>query len=311
MCFESDEWLAHLKEVTTTLAQHGVCAIQLDSFPWAPLKTCYSKNHNHRALPGCATRPYKVADNLLKLRSELRSAYPDVVLAGEGGAEFYLPVLDIYNSRECWIEAEDRDARSGFVKIVPLFQFVYHRNIIFVGSYNLGMWDFLGGSKYHRLAVGRCFVWGEVCSYNMQDWLKQQGYQPVFGLLKQCAKARIGYLKDFLVFGQMLPPPDVEAPLMEVMSENKKFQGKVPTVLTSSWQSEKGDVAIIVLNIGEQTLKTHLLLLPYMQYIRPGCKMEIYLNNDLIKTTTFDRNHSEQIIELEPLQFMAFVFRKS
>lgn len=309
MCLESDEWLSYLKEVTYTLAHHGVGLIQLDGLPWAALKTCHSRNHKHGAVLGSSTRPYKVANNLLALRSELRASHPDVALSGEGGAELYLPALDVFHSRDCWGEATDRKAGSGLAQVVPLFNFVYHEQIVFLDEYNLGLWRHLGGRQYHNLAVGRCFTWGEVCSYNMQDWLKDQGNQAVFSLLERCAKARAGYLRDFLVFGRMLPPPDVQGPFIEAESENRKFKGKIPSVLSSAWQSDQGDVAIIVLNIGEQDLETSLSLLPYFQYLKSGCRMEIYRNRDLEKTARFDPTDPVLPIQLAPLQFAALILR--
>ena len=65
----------------------------------------------------------------------------------------------------------------------------------------------------------------------------------------------------------MLPPPQVNTLPIETESSNGIFKGQVPSILTSAWQSERGDVAVIVLNIGEDTLKTTVPLSPYSQYV--------------------------------------------
>ncbi len=311
MCLESAEWLNYLRETAFTLAEHGVGLAQLDGLPWTPSQPCYAKSHRHGTVPGCVGRPWEVVGNFLSLRSALQSRYPNVALSGEGGVELYLPVLDVYASRDCWAEVADTEnVGSGLAQVVPLFHFVYHPHIIFLGDYNLGLWRHLGGAAYHNLAVGRSFVWGEICGYNMQDWLADQGNQPIFGLLKRCAKARVGFLRDFLVLGRMLRPPQLEAPLIEVESQGGKFRGKVPSALCSAWQSEHGDVAVIVLNISLQPFKTFMSLSTCQQYIEFGSEMEIYLNNDLIKSVSFDKDTFEQWIELKSLEFASFVLRK-
>jgi len=309
MCLESDLWLSYLEETVRTLTQHGTGLVQLDGLPWsAATLTCYAQNHKHGAVPGCAARPYQVVDNLVAMRQQLKTDYPNLALSGEGGAELYLPVFDVLHSRDCWAEVADfYKVGSGLAEVVPLFHYVYHPNIIFLDQYNLGLWDFLGGTTYHNLAVGRCFVWGEICSYNMQDWLADYGAQPVFGLLKRCAEARVGYLKDFLIFGQMLPPPKVDAPTTEVESPSGEFKDEVASVLTSAWKSEQGDLALIVLNIGQRTLNTSVFLAPYASYAKPGSRLKIYRNSELIGTKMFDVNSAEEIAELEPLQFAAFI----
>jgi hypothetical protein len=312
MCLECDEWLAHLKETIKILAEHDVGLVQLDGFPWVTLRTCYGKGHRHGPVPGCGARPYEVAQNLLILRKQLKNGYPDLALSGEGGAELYLPVLDVLHSRDCWAEVTERGkVGSRLAEVVPLFHFIYHEHIIFVDQYNLGLWRHLGGLTYHNLAVGRCFIWGEICSYNMQDWFARQGNQPVFTLLQKCAEARAGFLNDFLIFGRMLPPPETEAPFIDVESEARKFKGKVPGILSSAWLSEQGDVAVIVLNIGLQPLRTSLSLSKYKTYIRSDSKMEVYSNNELVQSTCFDGNQSERTIELNPLEFTAFILRST
>jgi len=310
MCLESEQWLTYLKDTIEELAKYGAGLVQLDGFPWGALQQCYAKGHQHGSVQGCGARPYEVAQNLINMRQQLKIDYPELALSGEGGAELYLPVLDVFHSRDCWAEVTDKGkVGSRLAEVVPLFHFIYHEHIIFLDQYNLGLWRHLGGLTYHNLAVGRCFIWGEICSYNMQDWLAKQGDQPVFPLLQKCAEARAGFLRDFLVFGRMLPQPETEAPLIDVESEARKFKGKVPGILSSAWLSEHGDVAVIVLNIGLQPLKTSLSLSKYKEYIRPGSKMEIYSNNDLVRSTSFDKNQPEQTIELDPLEFTAFILR--
>jgi hypothetical protein len=296
MCLESEQWLNYLKDIIEELAKHGPSLVQLDGFPWGALEQCHAKGHQHGSVPGCGARPYEVAQNLVNMRQELKTNYPELALSGEGGAELYLPVLDVFHSRDCWAEVTDSGkVGSGLAQVVPLFHFVYHQNILFLDQYNLALWRHLGGTTYHNLAVGRCFIWGEICSYNMQDWLANQGDQPIFDLLKRCAKARVGFLKD--------------APLIYVESEAKKYQGEVPAALSSAWLSERGDVAAIVLNISFQPLKTSLSLSSYEKYVQSGSRMEIYLNNDLTRSTSFNKNQSEQTVELKPLEFTTFILR--
>ena len=214
--------------------------------------------------------------------------------------------------------------RSESLKVlpesIPLFQYVYHANIVLLDMYSLGPWPAASPADraYDRLAVGRAFAWGGICCYNMQGDIEEHRSLPSFLLLKKCAQARVGFLRDFLVFGQMLPPLKVEGPLMRVeIKEHYKsdpndpllFSGDVPSVLTSAWQSERGDVALVVLNIGEATLDTSVSPSPYSEYIRPGCNVELYRDNSLQELTVLDDVHTVFDIHLEPVEFMAFIFR--
>lgn len=317
MCLESDAWLCYLREVFTELAQSGVPEIQLDGFP-VVLPPCYSETHQHGKCAGSGARPYKLFDNIRLLRDELRISYPNLVFSGEGGAELFLPILDSWHHRNCCAEAVDPEVNNGLSSVVPLYQFVYHENLIFVNAYSFGPWPDASpaDSNYDKLAVGRAFVWGGVCCYNMQDWLENYVSLPSFCLLKKCAQARVGFLRDFLVFGRMLPPPEVDGPLMRIEIKERwnsdpndplLFSSQVPSILTSAWQSEKGDVAVIVLNIGEDALSTRVPLSQYSSYVYPGMSMYIYDDNDLVATRIVEGDLGQEQIDLEPLHFVAFV----
>lgn len=321
MCFESEEWISQLTDWILILARHKVGVVQLDCFPLPELKDCYSFDHLHGDHPGCGTRPYRVAENLLTIRSQLREGYENICLSSEYEGELYVPVFDMCHSRECWAEAEPGGwvFQQGLAESIPLFQFVYHANIVLLDMYSLGPWPAasLADRAYDRLAVGRAFAWGGICCYNMQGDIEEHKSLTSFLLLKKCAQARVGFLRNFLVFGQMLPPPKVDGSLMKVEvkehwtdgpNDPLLFSGEVPSILTSAWQSERGDVAIIVLNIGEDTLNTTVPLSPYSQYVSPGASMLIYDDNELVTSRIVEEGLRQEPIELQPLHFTTFVF---
>lgn len=309
MCLESREWMDYLKETILTLGQHNVSLVTLDGFPWCPLQTCYSRDHLHESRPGCATRPYNVANNLRQLRGEIKKVYPNMALCGEGSAEIYIPNQDICHTRNCWAEQTGDWSKEyhRYAQPVPLYNYIYHSNTLILDEYNLGIWDFESGKSYHRLAIGRCFVWGEICSYNMQDSIKEQGKQPVFDLLKRCAQARTGYLREFLVFGQMLPGPNIQSPPFQVEYRVGKFQKEFPSVLSSAWKAENGNIAIIFLNIGDDPWTSSVSLGMYKQYMTSGSELKIYLNNALEKKISASTNTGMLPIKLGSLQFAALI----
>ena len=56
-----------------------------------------------------------------------------MVFGGEGGAETFLPFLDTYHSRDSW------DDTHEYESVIPLFNYVYHEYVTFIGEHNLAL----------------------------------------------------------------------------------------------------------------------------------------------------------------------------
>jgi hypothetical protein len=142
----TEYWKQELIQAVSTLAEHDVDFVQLDGFPWIRPQDDFS-SHGHPLGRGGDWQTQAWLDALRRIRTTARAIKVDIALSGEGGAELYLPYLDVYHSRDNWAEVFDENVSKQGAEVIPLFDYVYHPYIIFLGQYNLALWVPLGGSQ--------------------------------------------------------------------------------------------------------------------------------------------------------------------
>lgn len=188
---------------------------------------------------------------------------------GERGAELFLPYLDIYHSRDCWAEFFDEKVREQGAEVIPVFEYVYHPYVIFLGQYNLCLWKPLGGSSYHLLALSRTLTWGHIPNYNLkQDLRDVSADERALNYLKAIGTARTSYAARFLVGGEMLKPLSIASPLVTVRTEGGRYTGQFPAIQHSAWRAVDGGIGIVLTNIGEQPITVTV----YLDFERLGLK---------------------------------------
>jgi hypothetical protein len=252
------DWQRNVVDAGVTLASHGVDLIQLDGLPWTKPQSCYSGDHGHPPGGGGTWQANAWLDLLPRFRSAVLASKSDAVISGEGGSELFLPWLDMVHSRDNWFEVTDPGQAALGADPIPLFEYVYHPWIAFLGEHNLG---FPGDdtAAYHRLALARMLTWGQIADYN--PWIpinSPQADAAAYAFLREIVAARSGFARSFLVGGSMLPPPAVDSPVVQVrwrLTSGQSDEAAFPAIQHSAWRAADGTVGIVMTNISNAAVR--------------------------------------------------------
>ncbi len=197
-------------------------------------------------------------------------------LAGEGCGEAWLPHLDLMLSLQVSLE---RYAEPGIWEPIPFFHAVYHDCAVLYGNYSslasppydplwpaefapkkpLELLDRKFSTQF-MLEQARSFVWGQqptLANFRPEQLTERTDEMAFFlQLVRLRQKA-----KDFLLYGEMLPFPKLNAPAAEIpISRLSIYAGqqgavrehakRVETVLSGMWRAPDGRVALALANIG-------------------------------------------------------------
>ncbi len=246
---------------------------------------CFDPNHGH---PRGGGRYW--IEGFRLLASDIRSRCAgtrQVVLAGEGCGEGWLPFLDLMLSLQVSRERY-ANPKDGWQPI-PFFQAVYHPYCILYGNYSsltMPPYDELWppqfapaeplkllDSKYSRqflLEQARAFVWGQqptVANF-LPSHLRERHEETEF--MMQLAKLRRRAQK-YLLKGVFLRPPPLQVPEATLPMSRlsiyagqqgalTSFEGRYPLVLGGAWRAPDGDVAVALASIASEPLIVPLVL---------------------------------------------------
>lgn len=240
---------------------------------------CYDKSHGH----SCGGGNYWVK-NFGLLTSQIRAKIAkekQLVLAGEGSGENWIPYLDAFLTLPVSVE---RYAGVGRSETIPFFQAVYHEYALTYGSYSSlvsppydELWpkeyapretekpldkDF---NKQFMMEQARSFVWGmQPTIANYHSFLASERGQQINYLLEM-SKLRHRFLK-YLLYGKYCRNPKLEIPAEEIKisklsiyagREGKSvttFKKKVPLLYMGSWKANDHQLGIALASIGDKTL---------------------------------------------------------
>lgn len=241
---------------------------------------CFDKSHGHPVGGG----NYHIR-HFGKMTSLIRSKITEedqLVLAGEGAGEVWLPYLDLFLTLAV---SKERYAGVGAWETIPFFQAVYHQYAITYGNYSsllvppydelwpkefapdepLKMLD----KKYSRqflMEQARSFAWGlQPTISNYQSFLAT-GREKEISYLIDLARTRNHGLQ-YLLKGKFLRSPDIDIPAQEFdISRLSIYAGKLgesvtsfrstyPLIYTGTWQAENKNIGIAVASISDEPFR--------------------------------------------------------
>ncbi len=268
---------------------------------------CYDPAHGHPLGGGS----YWMGGFRL-LQADIRErtkAARQVVLAGEGCGEAWLPHLDLMLSLQVSME---RYAQPGAWEPIPFFHAVYHGHGTFYGNYSSltmppydDLWPAETAPKepmklldqkfsaQFRLEQARAFVWGQqptLANFRPSQFEERAG-EIAFAL--RLARLRMQAL-PWLQQGTMLRPPATGLPdeaidisrlsIYAGQQEPLKQYGKpCPPVLASAWRAPDASVAVVLVNVTDQARQLSLHL------DRATCGIS---DTDRLSVLTADNSHS-------------------
>ncbi len=272
MCMGTEFWRNHYAGLAVEAVEGlGVDGIYMDQA--CSSLACYDPSHGHPLGGGAYWM-----DGFKALQADIRAKCRpsrNVVLAGEGCGEAWLPYLDLMLSLQVSLE---RYAQPGAWEPIPFFHAVYHGYAIFYGNYSsltMPPYDDLWPPEFapkeplrlldrkfagqFRLEQARALVWGQqptianVRASHFEDRPEEMACALGYAAIRNQA------LK-YLLHGTMLRPPEIPVPERTIdISRLSIYAGQqelvnqytktCPSVLASAWRAEDGDLVIVLANI--------------------------------------------------------------
>jgi hypothetical protein len=280
----------------TVLNQYGVDGIYMDQAVLSLV--CWDPTHGHPVGGG----NYWMG-GFEALAADIRrraDSGPELLLAGEGAGEAWLPALDLMLTLQVSQERYS-DPASGWEPI-PMFQAAYHAYGITYGSYSsltmppyddlwpdstapaepLRLLDVAFRRQFH-LEQARSFVWGiqPTIANFMPSHLTDRPEETAF--MMRLARVRAAAL-PWLLYGTFLRPPTLDAPEVDVTlsrvsiyaaqrSGPRVSGGRYPAAIAGAWRAADGSVAVAVASILDEPSTVSFTLDPAALGLDGGGRM--------------------------------------
>lgn len=241
-----DPWQNHYRNVLTELVDSGIRQFDFDGVPWQWVPNCWNDNHDHPKGRGGNWHTQRFRKLLQDLHMT-SSIDEDLVLGGEGIADFYLPFMNLHVIRDGYAEVDDPTVRNGNAEVVPMFPYTY-------GDYaatrslkgHIGVQS--GERNPQRLIAGRAIEWGAIPLFmGVYEYIYDK---EIVEYYSKIGKARNGYANRFLGHGEMLSPPDIERQMVSISQNEHSIE--TPEIRGNAWRSPKGDLGIVLTNVSNR-----------------------------------------------------------
>ena len=276
MCMATKFWRDKYSSLCDTVVNHyHVDGVYMDQA--CSNLVCYDPDHGHTLGGGNYWW-----DGFGKLTSQIRDVFDagaDAMLAGEGSAEDWIPLLDDFLTLE---PSRERYQGVGNTEPIPLYQAVYHEYAMTYGSYSSLVYppyDELWPKEYYpsnaetllpaefnmqfRMEQARSFIWGmqpTLADYHSFLYDKRKT-EMLF--LEDLVKTRYNAL-DYLLYGRFMGLPQFDSEEITIpVSRVSIYAGRTgdtvtrlekttKTLFAGAWLSREGNLGIAVTNISDE-----------------------------------------------------------
>ncbi len=273
MCIATSFWRSIYAGLAAKgINQYGADGIYMDQACTSLI--CYDSTHDHTV--GGGNYWINGFDSLTAQIRERKNSSGDVLLAGEGCGENWLPYLDLFLTLQ--VSRERYAPPNDGWEVVPFFQAVYHPYAITYGNYSSLVYppyDELWPKKFRPAQTGkllsrrfarqfyleqaRAFVWGmqpTIANFSPAQLATRRAETTY---LLRIARTRYKALK-YLLFGTMEKPPEIKVhsiivPFSRVSiyagqeGEKQSFEKDAPEVLAAAWKAKDGSIAFPIASI--------------------------------------------------------------
>lgn len=234
-------------------------------------KQCFDTSHAH------GTRVNVIRDFLDQIQASKNLQKDKILSIGtELMFEQMLPYVDYYQARSGgwelgWMEHDRVRAllENGTAEIIPMFDYVYHEYGELRTDGYLTTDEELGESFYYAAAY--VALNGGIPEFNYEFYLPddlpsvEELYLPYIDFINTLGKVRTGFGKDFLVYGRMMPAPEVDAGTSVYEYENKNNDMTINSrelagtaewdnIVVSAYEYD-GEIAIFLCNASAEKRK--------------------------------------------------------
>jgi len=254
MCPATAGWQTIVEDNAAFTASLGVDWLSLDEAPIRSPLACYATDHGHEV--GSGTWGAEAAYSLFELvQSASKKTNPAILCPTETPSEFYIPVSDSYDARRALPDGHFwRGEMESFpgAKLPPVFEFVYHEYVVPYSEPSLYLDRGVANSTYIPVSQSLAVTSGEILGFGTQWSLALGGTRDWLRDTRECIATWQSCGKEFLAYGRMQKPPELDVPVEEVQPLDEGFRGsplRYPAILASAWTSPMSAVGYIFSNI--------------------------------------------------------------
>jgi len=330
MCMGTAFWRDTYAELAEGAVRLGVDGIYMDQA--CSSLACFDPTHGHPLGGGAYWM-----NGFRCLQADIRercAPLRQVVLAGEGCGETWLPYLDLMLSLQVSLE---RYAAPGAWEPIPFFHAVYHGYGIFYGNYSsltMPPYDALWPAEFapkeplklldrkyatqFRIEQARAFVWGQQPSLANFRPEQMESRAAEVDYVLRLAKLRYA-ARRYLLEGTMLRPPalnvaeqTIDVSRLSIYAGQRggltEYEKAYAVVLASAWQAPEGDVAVVLTNITQEVQHITLSLDTAVYPIAEGSVIRVFDGADEREAGHAAGNPVEVAVDLPPVGACIYTF---
>lgn len=268
----------YTKKLTTSLLLQcldlGCTVVQIDCFPCGS-EACYDPTHGHPL--GFGPWWSKEWRKLLAdVRQKAKAKYPNCAITTEGICENFIPYIDMFDQRAGnteWFGHYARGMPMGGESI-PIFSYVYNE---YIGAYSAAYIECNRPEVlYWTRCLGKSLAQGVIPTGGWYFPEPAELNPVTINFYKKVVRAAARECWPYLMFGEMLRPPEINVPMITAsyckffLDEkshyaNPKDRHEVQdrAVQHSAWRGPDGTIAYFFINVSEEPVTFDVELSAY------------------------------------------------
>jgi hypothetical protein len=270
---------AYTTELTASIIVHslelGCPVVQIDNFPCGGSEACYDPAHDHP--PGHGPWWSEAWGKILaEVRRQARAKDPNSALATEGISENFIPWLDMYDHRAGNMEYFGHYGRGMPMggETIPLFNYVYNE---YIGSY-LAAYPECNRPEvlYWTRCLAKSLVQGVVPTGGRYFPTPAEHNPVTIDFYKKIVRATAQECWPYLMFGEMLRPPEIDVPTITApyckffydgkshrADPSQRHEVRDRAVQHAAWRGPDGSIGTVFVNISEEKVAFDVKLSGY------------------------------------------------
>jgi hypothetical protein len=264
-------------DILLTCLDLGCSVVQIDNFPCGGSEACYDTAHGHP--PGHGPWWSEACGRMLaEIRGRAKARHPECALTTEGIAENFVPWLDLYDQRAGNMEYFGHYARGMPMggETVPLFSFIYNE---YIGAYYAAMPECNRPEVlYWTRGLGKAICQGVLPTAG-RYFPDPPDHNPIaLAFFKRVIRATGRDLYPYLMFGEMLRPPEISVPTITAqyckflydaanfrhhMDPQQRHEVTDRAVQHAAYRGRDGSVCLLFVNVSDQAVEFPVQLPAY------------------------------------------------
>jgi len=269
----------YTKKLTTSILLKcldlGCTVVQIDNFPCGGAEACYESVHGHPLGYG----PWwseEWGKLLVNVRRQAKAKYPNCAITTEGIAENFIPYLDMFDQRAGNMEYFGHYSRGMPMdgETIPIFSYVYNE---YIGAYCAAYPECNRPEVlYWTRCLGKSLVQGVVPTGGWYFPEPAELNPVTIGFYKKVVRAAARECWPYLMFGQMLRPPEIDVPMITAayckmfldekshyMDPKNRHEVNDHAVQHAAFRGRDGKIAYFFINVSEETVAFDVELSAY------------------------------------------------